>query len=229
MSKVSCQEVAAALEGPVSITAERRGFETRRGVPDSVFWLAPASERIECRPLPVLVELEGSFGGAADDFEKFASRYDDEEFQYHLEWPVVGTTGRESIQRRARYDIIGIRANQVAAARSISEREMHQAFSSWFDKFQSAFEVTTRIRRHGSTEIVWWEIEYVMFGHRVETGVPFVVTAGEEIEEVLEHRIPSSTVPGVVVVNGKYDGRSATTAHHRTTIELPPIRPIRFR
>lgn len=226
---MSCREVAAALEGAVSVTAERRGFETRRGVPDSVFWLAPSSDRIECRPLPVLVELEGSFGGAADDFEKFANRYSDEEFQYHLEWPVIGATGRESIERRTKYDVIGIRASQVATSRDVSEREMHQAFSNWFDKFQSGFEVSTQIRHYGSTEVVRWNIEYVMFGHRFKTAVPFVVTVGEEIEKVLKHRVPPPTVPGVVVVNGKYDGRSATTNYHRTQIELPPIRPIRFR
>lgn len=228
MSDISCQDVATALAGPVEVTAERRGFETRRGVPDSVFWLAPSSEQIDCRPLPVLVELEGSFGGAAADFEKFASRYRDEGFQYHLEWPIIGATKREPTERRTRYDIIGIRANQVAGSRNISEREMHQEFSEWFEQFQSTFEISTQIRRYGSTDVVRWRLEFVMFGHRFETDVPFIITIGDNIEQVLKHRIPSPTIPGVVVVNGKYDRRSATTNYHKTTIEFPPIRPIRF-
>lgn len=221
-------DVVAAFEAGVEYRGERRGFEKQRGVPDSVFWLRPADDRLNCQPLPVLIELEGTFAGAASDFEKFAARHDDTEYQYHLEWPVVGATSRNLIVKSIRYEIIGIRANQLGSHHSISERVMHEQFASWFNRFVPKFETSATVRDHLSPPIVDWSVAFTMFGHRYEVQVPFFIGDGSEVDSDILRHVSTPTIPTVVVVNGKHDQRDTTTAYHDTAVEFPSIHPIRF-
>lgn len=228
MTDTPVDDVVSACQGPVEFHAERRGFDKRRGVPDSVFWLRPADGRLTCRPLPVLIELEGSFAGAAPDFEKFAARHQDSDYQYHIEWPVIGATGREYVVESMKYEIIGIRANQLSDEQSISERVMHEEFANWFERFSPHFETDATVREHLSPPIVEWSVEFTMFGHRYEIQVPIFIGEGADVDDGVLARAPNQTVPCVVVVNGKHDQREKVSAHYDTAVEFPSIHPIRF-
>jgi hypothetical protein len=225
---VPIDDVVAACEAGVEYRGEQRGFDKQRGVPDSVFWLRPADDRLTCQLFPVLVELEGTFAGAAPDFEKFAARRDDPDYQYHLEWPVVGATSRDRIVDSMRYEIIGIRANQLAGHHSISERVMHEELAAWFDRFAPKFETSATVRDHLSPPIVEWSVAFTMFGHHYEVQVPFFIGDGTEVDSDILRYVSTPTIPSVVVVNGKHDQREKAIVYHDTAIEFPSIHPIRF-
>ena len=228
MSDVSLHDAIAALSGPVSTRGERRGFAKRRGVPDSVFWVKPSDNRFHCHPLPILVELEGSFNGARADFRKFASRHNDPKYQYTLEFPILGVNSRDRIFRSVRYEVIGIRANMLSDKNSISEQEMHRGLDAWFNRFTSSFDVNLNVRDYLNPPIIEWELQFTMFGHDFSTEVPFIVGNGPAITEDLLRRLSPPTIPGVVVVNGKTDSRVESIYSHRTAIDFPTVHPIRF-
>jgi len=222
--------VKTALEGPVSVVPERRGFERRRGVPDSVFWLTPADDRFTCKPLPILVELEGTFANAVDDFAKFAERYDDEnEYQYSVQAPVIGDHDTERRLKQMQYDIIGIRANLLTADDEIKEREMHEELKSWFERFHAKIHTEASVRRYSPQTIIDWSIKFSIFRHRFETVVPFILAGPQSVSEVTISRLSTPTIPGVVVVNNKYDSRDHTELRYKTAVEFPTLHPIRFR
>lgn len=229
MSDIHLHDAIAALSGPVSIRGERRGFAKRRGVPDSVFWVKPSDDRFHCHPLPILVELEGSFNGARADFKKFASRHNDAKYQYTLEFPVLGVNSRDRIFRPIQYEVIGIRANMLSNKNSISEQEMHRGLGTWFERFTSSFDVDLTVRDYLNPSIIEWELQFTMFGHDFSTEVPFIVGDDHAITEDVLRRVSPPTIPGVVVVNGKTDSRVHSIYSHQTAIEFPTIHPIRFR
>lgn len=229
MSDVGLHNAIAALRGPVSIRGERRGFAKRRGVPDSVFWVKPADDRIHCHPIPILIELEASFNGARADFRKFAKRHNDPKYQYTLEFPILGINSRDRIFRGVRYEVIGIRTNMLSDKNEISEQEMHRGLEAWFDRFTSSFDVELNVRDYLNPPIIEWELEFTMFGHDFSTEVPFIVGDGSDITKDVLRRLSPPTIPGIVVVNGKTDSRVDITYSHRTAIEFPTIHPIRFR
>lgn len=105
---------------------------------------------------------------------------------------------------------------------------MHSAFSDWFDYFAPDFQTTTNVRRYSEMTVVVYHLNFTIFGHDVSPSVPFIVESSDNVTRVLERRITAPTIPGVVVVNGKYDSRDRDTYHHETTIEDPPIRPVPF-
>ncbi len=214
--------------GPIEVVEDRRGFGKDRGVPDSVFWLRPSDDRFTGRPLPLLVELEGSFGGAMDDFAKFADRYGDPGYQYCIQWPIIGDVGREPLVLPIQYEIIGIRANQLTNDRDISERHMHSAFKDWFERFLPRFETTATIREFLDVPYIEWHVEFPFFGHTFECTLPVIITGGGELVDGVVERMASPTLPCVVVVNGKYDQRTTTTIVHETAIEFPVINPLMY-
>jgi hypothetical protein len=222
--------VTTALEGPVRVIPERRGFEHRRGVPDSVFWLTPADSRFTCKPLPVLIELEGSFANAVDDFAKFANRYDkQEEYQYSVQAPIIGDLGTERTLERMQYDIIGIRANLLTDQNEINEGRMHEEFSSWFKIFQTNINTAASIKHHLSQTVVEWHLSFTMFGHEFATKIPFILSGSNAVNGDIIARVGCPTLPGVVVVNNKHDSRDHTDLYHNTAVEFPTFHPIRFR
>lgn len=222
--------VTTALESPVRVIPERRGFERRRGVPDSVFWLTPADSRFTCKPLPILIELEGSFANAVDDFAEFADRYDDqEEYQYSVKAPIIGDRGAERHLKKMHYDIIGIRANLLTDENEIEEGQMHEEFTNWFDKFQMDIDTEASVKHHLSQTVIEWNLSFTMFGHRFETSIPFVLSGSQAVEEETIKRLGLPTLPGVVVVNNKHDSRDHTDLHYKTAVEFPTLHPIRFR
>ncbi len=228
MNETVLEELTEALREPVNVVAERRGFAKRRGVPDSVFWLSPADDRLPDHLLPVLIELEGTFTGAAADFEKFAARYSDDDYQYHLEFPVVGAESIDSIRKSVCYDIIGIRTNSLTDANSIGEQRMHGEYQAWFERFLPNFETDVTIQSFKDPTIVIWSVKFTMFSHRYETMIPFIVSDGEVPSDDFLDRLPKPTVPCIVVINGKYDQHEHTTSYHQTAIEFPSQHPIRF-
>lgn len=228
MNELSISDVVAALSEPLAVSGERRGFDKARGVPDSVFWLSPSHSAFSCRPLPVLVELEGSFAGAADDFAKFARRHGDPGYQYHLEVPIVGLADVEPIFAPIKYEVIGIRANTLTGQPSVEEEMMHEEIQRWFDRFVSAFETGITIREHLSPTIIRWELEFTMFGYDFETHVPFILDRDEPLDDDFLRQVNFPTVPGIVVVNNKFDARETATYRHTTAIEFPSIPEIRF-
>lgn len=225
MNESTLDEIVGSLDDGVRVTSDRRGFGKKRGVPDSVFWLSPPHDDIPSRLLPILVELEGTFAGASDDFAKFAARDDDDQYQYHLEWPMLDAVGQSPIRRDVKYDIVGIRASQLARQWSVSEGEMHDAFQKWCDRFQSEFSVSTTDRQYGDTVVLKWSLDITLFGHDVSTCVPLIVDPGSNVSSVVETRLNSPTIPSVVVVNNKYDDRDTATYHHSTQIRFPSIIP----
>lgn len=220
--------IKTALEGPVSIDCERRGFERRRGVPDSVFWLKPADDRFDCRVLPILVELEGTFTNALDDFAKFSARYEDDDYQYSVQTPVIGDTAPSRCLKKMRYDVIGIRANSVSDDHEIEEDQMHDALSSWFERFKTNIQTRVSVIRHLPQEVIKWHLSFTMFGHDFKTSIPIILAGPEPVNDDTVLRLPVPSIPSIVVVNNKYDSRESSELHHETAIEFSAIHPIRF-
>ena len=223
VNEVTINEAIDYFSRGVSITSDRRGFGKKRGVPDSVFWLAHRVEDIPTQLLPILVELEGSFHGAADDFEKFAARSNDEEYQYYLQWPICEVVDQDPIQRTFKYDVIGIRSSQLTDISSIDEREMHNRFDSWCQRFRSTFDTAASSQRYGDTVVIDWKIRFKMFGQEITSSIPLIWDPGPDLQLVLQRRIDPPTIPSVVVVNNKYDGVDSTTYQYSTEVRFPTV------
>lgn len=228
MSESTIDEIVDRLDDGVRVTPDRRGFGKRRGVPDSVFWLSPPNDDIPSKLLPILVELEGTFVGASDDFEKFAARANDEQYQYHLEWPIFDVVGQSPIKREIKYDVIGIRATQLAQQWSVSECKMHEAFQQWCNRFQSEFSVSITDRQYGDTVVLNWNLDITLFGHNISTCIPFILHPGSNVTSVVENRLNPPTIPSIVVVNDKYGDRDAAVYHHNTQVQFPVVIPSKY-
>lgn len=229
MRNLAVEEVQGILDNAaIETTEERRAFGTRRGVPDAVVWLSPKHTAFPNRILPVLIELESTFGGAADDFEKFAQRYGDSEYQYHIQWPAA-SENIDSFQRTSKYDIAGIPARRLGKGPAVKEREMYSIIVDWFNEFSATFNQTVDERKYGDTTVLNWELSFQMFGHKFQTVVPFFVHAGRDLQTTIEQYIPPPVLPSVVIINDEYGPKVATTSYHDTMIEFPPIRSIRFK
>ena len=222
-------EIKTALDGPITVDCERRGYDRRRGVPDSVFWVKPADDRFSSRLLPILVELEGTFANAIDDFSKFASRYDDSGYQYSIEIPVIGDSAPDRYLKRFKYDVIGIRANSISDHHEIEEEEMHETLSSWFNRFKTNVETSTSLIRHTPQKIIEWQISFTMFGHNFETVFPIVISGHDSVCDETISRLTLPSLPCVVVINNKYDSRVYKQLQYETAIDFSTIHPIRFR
>lgn len=227
-SKELLTAVVKILEGPLEVVRDRRGFGKRRGVPDSVFWLRPSDNRFTKQPLPILIELEGTLSNAMDDFAKFASRYMEPEYQYSIQWPVIGDKGREPLWLPVQYEIIGVRANQLTSQRNISERAMQSKFEAWFDRFLDQFETEATVRKFLDITFIEWRVAFTMFGHEFESQVPVIINCDRNIIDDIIERMVLPRLPCIVVVNGKYDKRSTTTTVQDTAVEFPTINPILF-
>ncbi|WP_138007110.1 hypothetical protein [Halalkalirubrum salinum] len=225
----SLVEEVQRILGNTSIitTEERRAFGTRRGVPDAVVWLSPNHPAFPDRILPVLIELESTFGAAADDFKKFAHRYSDNTYQYHIQWPAAAEN-LDPFCRTSEYDIAGIPARRLGKGSAVKEREMYSIIVDWFDQYSPTFEHTVYQRQYDDTTVLNWELSFRMFGHRFQSIVPFFIDIGHDLEMVIEQYIPPPVVPSVVIINDEYGYRDTTTSYHDTMIEFPPIRSIRF-
>jgi hypothetical protein len=225
VTESTIDEILDRLDDGVRVTPDRRGFRSKRGVPDSVFWLSPPDDDIPSKLLPILLELEGTFAGASDDFEKFAARADDEQYQYHLEWPTFDVVRQSPIKREIKYDVIGIRAAQLAQQWSVSEGKMHEAFQQWCNRFQSEFSISITDRQYGDTVVLSWSLDITLFGHDISTYIPFILHPGSNVTSVVENRLNPPTIPSVVVINDKYDDPDATVYHHSTEIQFPVVIP----
>lgn len=229
MSSLSTEDVQSALsDAPIEVTKERRAFGNRRGVPDAVIWLSPGHSAFPDRTLPVLVELEGTFGGADADFEKFAQRHNDSKYQYRLEWPAAAEE-LPPVFRTCKYDIAGIPARRLGSGYSVEEREMFALIADWFEDFTSTFDRTVTARQYGDTTVLYWDLEFRMYGHRFQTTVPYFVNVGNDLQSTIERYISPPTVPSAVVINDEYGPNDAKVAYHETKIEFPALRAIRFR
>jgi len=223
--------VREALEGGVEVAPERRGFGKVRGVPDSVFWVRPDDNRFESvrRMLPILVELEGTFLNGLDDFEKFASRYDDKgEHQYCVKAPIIGESEVEGCMKKMRYEIIGIRANQIADDAEIIEKVMHDKFSSWFERLEGKIDTGTSVGYYDSQTVVEWEVTIRMFGYEFETSFPFIISGSDSVSSDAIQSLRTPTLPSVVVVNNKYCSRDHAEIALDTGIEFTLLHPTRF-
>jgi hypothetical protein len=106
---------------------------------------------------------------------------------------------------------------------------MHEELTAWFKKFRRNIDTAASIKHHLSKTVVEWNLSFTMFGYRFETMIPFVLSGSETVEEETITRLGSPTVPGVVVVNNKHDGRDHTDLYCKTAVEFPTLHPIRFR
>lgn len=228
MYSLAVEEVQSVLDtAAIATTAERRAFGTRRGVPDAVVWLSPNHTAFPKRILPVLIELESTFGAASDDFEKFAHRYRDSEYQYHIQWPAA-SEDLDPLCRTSKYDIAGIPARRLGQGSAVKEREMYSIIVDWFDEFAPYFSQNVNKRQYSDTIVLNWELSFRMFGHEFQTVVPFFINIGRDLRRTIEQYIPPPILPSVVVINDEYGPKVSTTSYHDTIIEFPPIRPIRF-
>lgn len=193
-----------------------------------VAWLSPDHSGFPDLTLPVLLELEGSFAGAATDFEQFGQRYSHTDYQYHIEWP----TAADDISRMWRtctYDIAGIPARRLGEGYSVSERTMYTILKEWFDEFRSTFERRTRVREYGQATAVIWEFEFSMYGHEFRTEVPYFTEVGDDFKYTLSSYLSPPTIPCAVIINGEFGSNVSSISHHSTAIEFPVLRSVRFR
>lgn len=229
MNELDINRIEKALRGaPVEVITERRAFGSRRGVPDVVAWLSPGHDGFPDRTLPMLLELEGSFSGAATDFEQFAGRYLDPELQYHLEWPAAAEN-ISPMQRTCTYDIAGVPARRLGRGFSVSEGTMYEILTDWFDEFRSMFERRVQVREYGETTAVIWELKFRMYGHEFSSSIHYFTEVGSDFRTVVKSYISPPTIPCAVIINGEYGPKVSTVSHHETVIEFPVLRAIRFR
>ncbi len=202
-----------------------RGFDSQRGVPDSVVWIEPTTISIS-RLFPILVELEGTLSNV-DDFEKFASRSSDEEpYQHHIELPSLITLP-ETVDRSLTYHIAPVGHELVSTASSdgLTEPEFHNAVREWAQGQATSFQTDARITILNHTRIVWWQLSFSMYGHHFETQIPFVIDAGEEFTRKFELYASRIVIPAVAVTTDetRYE---KSEVKYATDIQFRRTQPI---
>lgn len=229
MNDLDVKDVTGALrDASIDVKTDRRAFGNRRGVPDFVAWLSPKHSAFPDRVLPVLVELEGSFGAAAADFQKFARRYNDPKYKHNLDWPTAAE-GISPIRRTCKYDIAGIPARRLGRGYSVNERTFYECMDEWFNEFKQYFDRSIRVREYGDTTVINWDLQFTMYGHDFGARVPLFVEVGDDLTETIESYISSPTIPSAVIINDEVGPNTSTTSYHSTMIEFPELRAIRFR
>lgn len=227
MSSPLAAELRRGLErSPVSCKPERRGYETRRGVPDCVVWVHPEDFTIS-RCFPILYELEG-IGGyhqGKEDAEKFADRYGDDTHQYHLRWPTLGNTGIDSTTAEIHYELRSAPSAAVTGEFSTSEERFYKVIKKWANGEKKGFRTSAHIKQYADTEVVWWTVEFTAFsGHKFKVKTPFIVQSGSNLDRVINTRFGRIELPMLVVV----DGLPSSHRHSlplETAIEFPVLAP----
>lgn len=227
MSSPLAAELRRALEeSQVSCKPERRGYETRRGVPDCVVWIYPEDFTIS-RCFPILYELEG-IGGyhrGKDDAEKFANRYGDDTHQYHLRWPTLEDTRLDNTSTEIHYELRSVPSAAVTGDFSTSEERFYKVIKKWANNEKREFQTSARIEQYADTEVVWWITEFTAFsGYEFKIKTPFIVQVGSNIGQVINTRFGRIELPMLVVVDGlpSYHQDSLPL---ETTIEFPVLAP----
>lgn len=206
-------------ETEVNLRPTPRGFNTARGVPDSVIWIEPANFRLH-KMFPILVELEGRLFNV-DDFRKFAQRNSAEEpYPHHITVGALNSAPSE-IQLSLTYDIAAVGSHLLTDSHSegFGEPEFHDALRDWAEDYESSFETEARTTVLYDTRIVWWKLKFPMYGHYFETEIPFIVDAGERLAKVLRLSRSRIVIPAVAVITGE-DFLKSHTEHHETNCQF---------
>lgn len=189
----------------VSYDLERRGYGNRRGVPDSVIWLGAKNTPFR-RLVPILIELEGNFNNAIDDFEKFSHR-EDKDYPNHVRWPIIGIEEPASINLPLRYDIRSITSLTATAQRHAKEADLHRTVQQWVRNCDDYINTSAFIRRYENTGVIWWQLDITLIGgHKYKVKTPIIFDPGENLQEIIESRFNYPTLPSLVVVNGRASG-----------------------
>lgn len=215
---VQLRDALAASE--VSLNVIPRGFKKQRGVPDSVIWVSPACITAT-RLYPILVELEGRLFNV-DDFTKFARRRSAEEpYQHHMEVPTLERIDTDT-SLPLTYNVVAVADRLLAPHETggIDEPTFHNAIREWADTKASTFRTNARVTILDQTRIVWWEVEFPMFGHRFEINMPFIVDVGPEFQRRFALYANRISIPSVAVLtdessNKQYGERFKTDIQFR--------------
>lgn len=212
-------------ESGIKLTPTPRGFDKKRGVPDSVIWVEPTAFSAH-RMFPILVELEGRLFNV-DDFEKFARRTsEDEPYQHHLNLVSLERI-RDPIELSLTYDVgaVGHRLLSTSSGPGLEEGEFHDALRNWAEEHESTFQTSARITVLRGTRIVWWKLSFAMYGHHFETEIPFIVDLGDRFSELISLYASRIVIPAIAVTTDenphkKKQSQYSTSVHFRRIPQL---------
>lgn len=224
-------QLGAYLGGAALICEpERRAFGPRRGVPDALIWIHPAETTVS-RCLPLLFELEtfGNHYAGRDDPEKFATRCNNEEHQYHLRWPVVGELPVSRIEVTVEYELRTVSSTEVTGQFETSESNFYNAVEDWSDILKRSISPEVQQRVYNDTRVVIWRSDIRTFGgYEFEIKIPFFVEIGDNIERLVRTRFDPVSIPVLITVDGR-PPEYEETLRLDTVVELRSVSPATIR
>lgn len=214
-------------DAPVLVKPERRGFNTRKGVPDAVVWVGPDIDGgLLCAPVLFELESVGGFHAAKRDVSEFAARADDEDHRYHLIWPTAASLPTDTSTVDVEYNVQAVPSATVTGEYSASEKSFYDAVVSWSNRHLPCTQTSVRLRRYGSMEVVWWTSRTRAFGFELTIDIPVLASVGEgmtphEMMALIGRRVtPSLTM--FAVIDGRPKQHEYTTTH-ATTVQLKQL------
>ncbi|WP_336361576.1 hypothetical protein [Haladaptatus sp. ZSTT2] len=184
---------------------ERRGFNTRKGVPDALVWVGPdIAGGHHC--VPVLFELEsiGGYHAAKDDVQKFASRKDDQNHRYHLAWPTQTQFTGDPVTINIQYQILAVPSASVTGEYIATEESFYDAVDTWATRRMKGAKILTSISSYCGIEVIWWQLTTRAFGFSLAVSIPIISSneaslSSTEVARVIEQRArPSVTMFAVI-------------------------------
>ncbi len=214
MSHAEAKQLRTTLSvSGVNLEVIPRGFNQQRGVPDSVIWISPDTLPASSQ-YPILVELEGRLSNV-DDFRKFARRRTVEEpYRHHLEFSTLKRID-SGFSLPVTYDVAAV-ADRILSPHEtggIDEPTFHSAIREWTKTKLPAFRTNARITILGQTRIVWWQLEFPMFGHQFDIEIPFIVDVGPEFQRRFELYSNRISIPSIAVLTDESSSKRYNKTH----------------
>lgn len=246
------RKLRARLRGAaVIVESERRGRDPWPGRPDSVFWLRPSGLAVN-RVVPLLVELEGAgnYHASKTDVREFAKRHDPtarperDDFQYHLNLPTMDRAWAEHVEDEhhftkasapitlpVEYQLFALPSSTVTGEPNTNDAALHQSLEHPFCESRrrhvtpQGFDVDAQVTTVGRTEFVHWIVGWRLPGGNTGTlSVPFVVSAGSDLEATLREEIQPISVPMAAVIDGAPSAH-VETRRYETGVRFPYLSP----
>jgi hypothetical protein len=129
-----------------------------------------------------------------------------------------------------RYKLLAVPSETVTGDVSTSDAMLHQALREEFREAVETqttppgFETSVRAELAGQTEIVYWDVEWSVFGRSGVLSVPFITQVGERVDTLLEHVLDQLQIPVLAVIDGSPGTRTSSLVRE-TGVRLPQLSP----
>lgn len=185
----------------ISCSVERRGFGSRRGVPDIIVWIRGISPYYRARwRLPILIEYEGSFSNGLVDIQKFAERSFDEKIIVPVLCGAV-MLNKLNLWLKVEYNVHETPLEALGLTLAATEHDVYVVTKKWSENYQKYVSVVEDNMRTHLGALNWIKIRINIFNQTVHCRFPILYTNSKNVANLIKNSIEkiSIQIPGIIV------------------------------